>query len=79
MAWVEDFSWKVVYVKWDYIVLKWVNSFYSYWDLDNCPVEKDRFWNCVWEESKTGEWVMNILKEDCYRPNNYDDMIRNSY
>ena len=77
VAWVKDYVWKIIYKKWDNIIISWVNNYYEYWPTDNCPVKKDMYWNCVWEEHKTGEFVSNIKTDDCFREWNYEDMIIN--
>ena len=77
VAWVEDYVGKIVYKKWNNIIISWINNYYEYWPTDNCPVKKDMYWNCVWEVHKTGEFVANIKTDDCFREWNYEDMIMN--
>jgi len=77
-SWTSWFSWTVIYERWKYIVLNWVEEYYSYWDSGNCPVELDKYWNCVWLSHTTWEWVFHKNEDYCKRIGNYDDMIKNA-
>ena len=76
VAWVQDYSWQVVYKKWDGIVLSWINTYNKYYNSDNCPVKKDEYGNCYSIWVYTGVWALDINRDYCRRPWNYDDLIR---
>ena len=83
IEWLEMIDWKVIYSKWDYVVVKW---YYQRSDLNwTWDCEYNELWNLIWCRPNFryyDTWYKEevFLKKNCIRRDSigkYKDMIRN--